>query len=79
MANFGKTSRRRLRECDAYLVDLFNAVIEHYNCTILVGHRGEKAQNKAVADGKSRLIYPKSKHNKKPSKAVDVAPCPIFC
>lgn len=74
MAYFGKTSKKRLAECDCSLVDLFFAVIEHYNCTILTGHRDRKAQNKAVADGKSKLKYPKSKHNKKPSRAVDVAP-----
>lgn len=74
MAHFGKTSKKRLAECDRDLVDLFFEVIKHYNCTILCGHRGEKAQNKAVADKTSKLTYPDSKHNPMPSEATDVAP-----
>lgn len=34
-------------------------------------------QNAAFRSGKSKLEYPKSKHNKAPSMAVDVAPYPI--
>lgn len=74
MAYFGKTSRKRLMECNRSLVDLFFAVIKNYNCIILVGHREKDAQNQAVAEGKSKLSFPKSKHNKKPSEAADVAP-----
>jgi len=74
MPHFGKTSRKRLMECDRPLVDLFFEVIKHYNCTILTGHRGKAAQNKAVKNGASKLTFPKSKHNKKPSQAIDVAP-----
>lgn len=42
--------------------------------TVLEGHRGEAAQNKAFAEKKSKLQWPNGKHNKLPSMAVDLAP-----
>jgi len=74
MARFGKRSTANLAQCHPLLQRVFNEVIKHYNHTILVGRRGEEAQNQAVADGKSKLTYPHSKHNPIPSKAVDAAP-----
>ena len=52
-------------------------MVGHFDCSILIGHRGEEAQNKAFDEGKSKVRYPKGKHNSKPSTAVDVAPYPI--
>jgi len=77
MAKFGKSSRKRLETCDEKLQMLFNEVIKAFDCSIMVGHRGEDDQNKAYAEGNSQLRWPKGKHNKKPSIAVDVAPYPI--
>tara|TARA_R100000808_G_scaffold19230_1_gene41824 strand:- start:1371 stop:1760 length:390 start_codon:yes stop_codon:yes gene_type:complete len=77
MAKFGRSSRKRLKTCDEKLQLLFNEVVKAFDCSILVGHRGEKDQNKAYAEGNSQLRWPKGKHNKKPSIAVDVAPYPI--
>ena len=74
MPNFGKRSTANLAQCYPLLQRLFSEVIKHYNCSILVGRRDEEEQNQAVADGKSELTYPNSKHNKRPSKAADVAP-----
>jgi len=45
--------------------------------TILCGHRGKTAQEKAFADGTSKAKWDKSKHNRIPSDAVDAMPCPI--
>jgi len=45
--------------------------------TILCGHRGKAAQEKAFADGTSKAKWDKSKHNGIPSDAVDAMPCPI--
>lgn len=42
--------------------------------TVIQGHRSEKEQNEAYKAGKSKLKYPKSKHNSDPSRAVDIAP-----
>ena len=77
MAKFGNTSKKRLETCDERLQSLFNEVVKVFDCSILVGHRGEEDQNKAYKEGNSQVKWPKGKHNKKPSSAVDVAPYPI--
>ena len=74
MPYFSKRSQERLATCDSHLQVLFNEVIRKRDCTILEGHRGKKRQNELFAEGKSKLEYPKGKHNKNPSEAVDVAP-----
>jgi len=56
------------------LWELFNEVIKYYNCAVLKGHRGKEEQNELFAKNQSRLRYPNSKHNVKPSRAVDVVP-----
>ena len=77
MPSFGKSSQDKLATCDPRLQKVFNEVIKHFDCTVIEGHRGEAAQNKAFAEGKSKLKYPQSKHNKTPSLAADVLPYPI--
>lgn len=77
MPNFSKTSLDRLRTCHPDLQRLMYAVIEDYDFSVLCGHRTEKEQNKAYKEGKSKLRYPASHHNKLPSLAVDIAPYPI--
>ena len=77
MPRFGKTSKRRLATCDDGLQNLFYEVVRHFDCSVIIGHRGEKDQNKAFDEGKSKVRYPKGKHNSNPSTAVDVAPYPI--
>ena len=77
MPSFGKSSQDKLATCDPRLQKVFNEVIKHFDCTVIEGHRGEEAQNKAFAEGKSKLKYPQGKHNKTPSLAADVLPYPI--
>lgn len=77
MAKFSNLSKRRLSTCDVRLQELFNEVIKGFDCTILCGHRGKEEQDKAYAEGNSKLLFPHSKHNKMPSKAVDVMKYPI--
>ena len=77
MPAFGKASQEKLATCDQRLQNVFNEVIKHFDCTVIEGHRGEAAQNKAFAEGKSKLKYPQGKHNKTPSLAADVLPYPI--
>ena len=74
MPKYGKRSLENLNSCDPKLQELFNEVIKHVDCSIICGHRGEEAQNKAFNEGHSKLKFPDSKHNKKPSKAVDSPP-----
>lgn len=77
MPTFSQLSRQRLASCDPRLQSVFNEVIKHFDCFVLVGHREKAEQDQAVAEGRSKLPWPKSKHNSLPSLAVDVAPYPL--
>ena len=77
MPSFGKKSQERLNTCDPRLVELFETVVEDFDCTVIEGYREKEAQNRAFDEGKSKLRFPKGNHNKYPSLAVDVAPYPI--
>ena len=77
MPYFGKRSRENLLEAHTDLQRLFNEVIKHFDCSVIEGYRDKDEQNKAFNEGKSTLKYPESKHNHRPSLAVDVVPYPI--
>lgn len=77
MPSFSRRSLDRLETCHRDLRRLFNEVVKGFDCTILCGERGEEDQTRAFNDGLTKVEYPFSKHNKKPSDAVDVAPYPI--
>jgi len=77
MAKFGKKSRERLATCDKRLQDVFNEVIKTVDCSVLEGHRSEKRQNRLLKEGKTKVAYPKGRHNSLPSNAADVVPYPI--
>lgn len=74
MNRFSETSKARLKTCHRDLQTLFAHIIQEVDCTIVCGHREKPEQDKAFAEGKSKLQYPNSKHNKIPSLAVDAAP-----
>ena len=59
------------------LQKLFKKVVETYDCAVIEGYRGQEEQDSAYHSGKSKLKYPKSKHNTQPSLAVDVVPYPV--
>lgn len=75
--HYSKSSNDKLSTCDPRIIEIMNIVVKIMDNTILCGHRGEAAQNKAYTDGKSNAKYGESEHNKTPSKAVDAAPYPI--
>ena len=77
MPKFGRRSKERLATCDEKLQKVFNEVIKHVDCSVLEGHRSEERQNKLYEEGKTKVKYPKGRHNASPSLAVDVAPYPI--
>lgn len=77
MPKYSQKSLENLGTCHIQLQELFNYVIQYWDCTILEGHRGEEAQNKAFAEKKSMLPWPKGKHNAIPSLAVDATPYPV--
>lgn len=74
----GKRSRERLDTCHPVLVRLVERVFASdrlpMDVVVLCGHRDKAGQDAAVAARTSRLAWPRSKHNKLPSMAVDLAP-----
>ncbi len=74
MPYFGKNSTKRLAECHPDLQLLFHEVIKHWNCAVITGRRKEQEQNQAYHEGRSKIKYPHSTHNKTPSRGADVIP-----
>ncbi len=77
MRKFGKRSLENLKECHPKLQLLMTEVLKVMDVSIIEGHRPKAEQDKAFHAGKSKLKWPNSKHNKKPSLAVDVVPYPV--
>jgi len=77
MPKFSDQSLANLSTCEYVLQRLFLAIVLHFDCTILDGHRGKLLQNEYFETGRSRKMWPDSNHNARPSKAVDAAPYPI--
>lgn len=77
MPTFSGRSLARLETCHGDLKRLFLAVVKDIDCTVICGHRGEAEQERAFKDKKSKLRFPKSKHNVYPSRACDVARWPL--
>lgn len=74
MPKFSATSELRLSGCHSDLIKLMNAAIQDFDFAVICGHRNQQDQDAAYNAGKSKLKYPHSKHNTKPSIAVDIAP-----
>lgn len=77
MPRFSQRSTQRLETCHPDLIRLFQEVVRTWDCTVLEGHRGRRAQEQAVLAGASQVLWPDGKHNSVPSRAVDVAPYPV--
>ena len=74
---FGARSKKNLGEAHQDLQRLFNEVIKVVDCAVIEGHRPKSEQDRAYLSGKSKLKFPRSKHNSMPSQAVDVVPWPL--
>tara|TARA_R100001244_G_scaffold116767_1_gene86841 strand:- start:188 stop:583 length:396 start_codon:yes stop_codon:yes gene_type:complete len=77
MPRFGKRSLKQLDTCDVSLKRVFDEVIKTVDCSVLEGHRSKDRQNALYDEGKTKLKYPRGRHNHSPSRAVDVVPYPI--
>ena len=77
MPRFGRSSRSRLATCHEDLQDLFNEVIKRFDCSVLEGQRSKERQNKLYEEGKTKVKYPKGRHNANPSRACDIVPYPV--
>jgi len=84
MPHFGLTSRERLETCHPWLQTIANELIKYLDVTVVCGRRGKEEQDRAFAEGRSKLPWPKSKHNVADengneipnglSRAIDLAP-----
>ena len=77
MSSFGKKSKENLSTCHSDLQKVFYEVVKTFDCSVLEGHRDERRQNKLFEEGKTKVKYPKGRHNSSPSRAVDVTPYPV--
>ena len=77
MPGFSEKSLSRLGTCDSRLQQVFQQVVQNFDCTIIEGHRNKERQNQMVAEGKSQVRWPDGKHNTVPSLAADVCPYPV--
>ena len=77
MPAFGAKSSRRLSTCHEHIQEVMEAAIRVYDFSVIWGYRGKARQNRAFANGFSRVQWPDSWHSENPSLAVDTAPYPI--
>ncbi len=70
---FGNTSRQHLATIHPDLQKLAKIVLDLglFDFGISCGHRGQEAQNALYFEGRSKLKWPNSKHNKRPAEAFD--------
>jgi peptidoglycan L-alanyl-D-glutamate endopeptidase CwlK len=74
MNKFSTRSQDRLDQCHPDLQVLANAVLKFHDCTVITGHRDEAEQTRVFTEKLSTKQWPDSKHNSKPSIAIDLAP-----
>ena len=77
MPVLSKRSQDTLAQCHPDLQKVAKEAIKHLAFTVYTGHRGKAAQDKAFAEKKSKVKWPNSKHNRKPSLAFDAYPDPL--
>lgn len=75
--SFPEKQEAKLKTCHEDLQRLVRTVHEEFPLVVVCGHRSEKEQTAALVGGFSKAQYPKSKHNRWPSDAVDLAPYPL--
>lgn len=77
MFKLSTLSQAKLNTCHSDLILLINEVAKTEKCAVICGHRGKAEQEQAYRSGTSRACWGQSKHNHKPSLAVDVVPLPL--
>lgn len=78
MPRFSSRSTMRLSTIRPELATLFGEVVRRRDCTILCGVRSKAEQDRLCNIGRSKVMWPNSKHNVEHpddlARAVDVAP-----
>lgn len=78
MRRFSNRSKAHLSTCTEDVQWLMETVLEEVaDISILQGHRGKDEQDAYFASGRSKVMWPNSKHNQMPSQAVDFQPYPV--
>lgn len=77
MPVFGVESKRHFDTLHPDLQKVLAEAIKYIDFSITCGFRNQLDQDRAFAEGKSKLKWPNGEHNQMPSRAVDVAPYPI--
>jgi peptidoglycan L-alanyl-D-glutamate endopeptidase CwlK len=74
MPKFSENSLKLLRNAHPDLQVIMNEAIKHIDFTVICTYRNQTDQDQAYSEGRSKLKYPKSKHNNLPSNAIDIIP-----
>lgn len=74
MSLYGSKSQQRIDECAEPLQIVATIVAVHWDIIVICGHRSAEDQNAAYAAKRTKLRYPFSLHNKRPSRAIDMIP-----
>lgn len=86
MPRFSKASLAQLETCDPRLQEIMHEAIKVVDFKVTQGHRSVAEQKRLFAQGRTAPgsivtkvdgVEKKSKHNYKPSKAVDFVPYPV--
>lgn len=82
MPKFSKKSEELLKYLDPRLAGVLREAIKSYDFAVIETYRSKERQNQLLLEGKTKLAWPKSKHNTKDNKpamvkAVDIVPYPI--
>lgn len=70
-------SHKRLATCHMDLRSVVELAARDFPIIVLCGFRNQADQNAAFERKASKLKWPDSAHNKRPSRAVDLAPAPL--
>lgn len=77
MPRFGTRSRLVLSQCDPRLVTVAELVVRDFDCSAIEGYRDQQKQDQYFARGLSKVKWPGSCHNTRPSRAIHLVPYPI--
>lgn len=74
MPRWGRSSNKVIDTCDPRLRYILDEHIKTVDSSAVWGYRGEDDQNEMFRTNVSKVKYPNSKHNVKPSLAIDIVP-----
>lgn len=74
---FGHKSREVFATLDPRLQRVVKELLCYVDVSLIQGHRGKAEQNALYVQSKTKVKWPRSKHNRLPSLAVDVQPFPL--